>query len=307
MNENHQTPEAREIHEAQLTAYALGQLNAKEREAAEALLARSAEARQFVEETKSLAAHIKEAYQQSPAPQASPSLRNAIEKQLQALAQPEPATPSTLSPRQHSWLRRHWIECAAVGACACLLVGSLLPTIQSARQYSRTPEQIIASRARSQTELDTVQEAASSAPNASYAPKPQSYILSKNVSSQKKRGLKEVSEATTLDSIDDLEEVPDSEEINSTISSYHQLRTRTLLGRYGGSKREVPKMIEESEKYPQPLAKRSCPITSGDSQELAEKMQNDPVILGYRFTRDSEFAEGPSPSAPGTEQYNQTI
>jgi len=134
MNESHKDQEAREIHEAQLTAYALDQLNAKEREAAEAVLARSAEARQFVEETKSLAAHIKEACQQSPTPQASPALRNAIEKQLQALAKPEPATPSTLSPRQHSWLRRHWIECAAAGACACLLVGLLLPSIQSARE-----------------------------------------------------------------------------------------------------------------------------------------------------------------------------
>lgn len=82
MNANHEDQNAREIDEAQLTAYALGQLTAKEREAAEAVLARSAETRQYVEETAALAGHMRQAYEQSPTLTASALLRAEIEKRL---------------------------------------------------------------------------------------------------------------------------------------------------------------------------------------------------------------------------------
>ncbi len=86
MSSNHEDVTAREIDEAQLTAYALGQLSAEERAAAEAILARVEAARQSVQETAALAAHVRQAYQQTPAPEASASLREAIQKELSSTA-----------------------------------------------------------------------------------------------------------------------------------------------------------------------------------------------------------------------------
>ncbi len=294
MNENHKTPEAHEIHEAQLTAYALGQLNAKEREAAEAVLARSDKARQFVEETKSLAAHIKEAYQQSPAPQASPSLRNVIEKQLQALAKPEPATPSTLSSRQHSWLRRHWKGCAIGGTCACLLLALLIPAHIAERSIAKP-----SSVARTMRD-DVIFFQNKAGANSS----PQSRIKSIKVQDQDDSWAEE---QNTLD--DPTELKGDAYRVPMESRKPPELpRDIALHSRVGGDGRSGMRGVEESMGYQHPFATGSHPVNAGDyAQKRAKIMQDDSVILGHQFTRDSEIAEGPSPSAPGTEQYAQTI
>ena len=136
MNSNHEDIDARELHEAQLTAYALGQLKAKEREAAEAvggpLRRGAADGRGDV---AALAAQVQQAYGQAPAPAASPSLREAIERQLQtsageeaeeaaalgklhaAVAKAQPAAPDRL---RHRWL---W---AVVGMAGCIAVAAAL-------------------------------------------------------------------------------------------------------------------------------------------------------------------------------------
>lgn len=128
MNANHEDQNAREIQEAQLTAYALGQLNAKEREAAEAVLARSAEARQYVEETAALAGHVRQAYEQSPTPEASVLLRAAIEKRLNMPMTEEPLAVGNACSVKRTRSQRFavWFVGAATGL---VLAASLLVAI----------------------------------------------------------------------------------------------------------------------------------------------------------------------------------
>ena len=138
MSSNHEDPNAREIHEAQLTAYALGQLNAKEREATEALVARSEKTRQFVEETAVLASHVRQACQQAPAPEASASLRGAIEKRFQTEPDVERATLNQAKPVAPKRSRRKLLWVVGMAGCAaCAMVALLLPAVQSARESAR--------------------------------------------------------------------------------------------------------------------------------------------------------------------------
>lgn len=142
MSSNHEDTTAREMNEARLTAYALDQLPPAEREAAEAVLARSAEARQSVEETAALAACVREAYEQAPALEASVSLREAIERQLQLMTDAGEEVTASLLPRQkRSWIQRHLVALAMTGTCVCLLIGLLLPASQSARQCTQIMRQ----------------------------------------------------------------------------------------------------------------------------------------------------------------------
>lgn len=82
MSSNHEGAEIREIEEAKLTAYALGQLDARERGEVEALLLRSENARRFVRETTDWAEQVREAYRSGPLPEPSSGLREVLEKEL---------------------------------------------------------------------------------------------------------------------------------------------------------------------------------------------------------------------------------
>ena len=166
MNANQNNNDPREIDEARLTAYALGQLDEAEQAEVESLLAESAEARKFVAETAALAGHVREAYQQSPQPAANPSIREAVEKRM---ASKEGATAGLSSSagatggentagqassgthnirddeksvpldreRKRRWLRRHWVDITVVSAISLFLMALLLPATQSAREASR--------------------------------------------------------------------------------------------------------------------------------------------------------------------------
>ncbi len=137
MNTNHENHDAREIDEARLTAYALGQLDEAERAAVEAVLANSDEARKFVAETAALAGHVQQAYQQAPNPALSPSIRAAVEKRLtENIPEDEKAVPLDRRPKR-SWLDRHWLNVLAVSTVSAILVCLLLPAVQAPREAAR--------------------------------------------------------------------------------------------------------------------------------------------------------------------------
>jgi anti-sigma factor RsiW len=82
MSSNHERENIREIEEAKLTAYALGQLDARERGEVEALLLRSENARRFVQETTRWAEQVREAYRSGPLPEPSAALREVLKNEL---------------------------------------------------------------------------------------------------------------------------------------------------------------------------------------------------------------------------------
>ncbi len=136
MNTNPENHDSQEIDEARLTAYALGQLDETERAEVESLLAESDEARRFVAETAALAGHVREAYQQTPVPAASPSLRAAVERRMtETSPRRRKGRPAGARAKDESWLRRHWVTIAATSDCICVLLAALiLPGYQSARE-----------------------------------------------------------------------------------------------------------------------------------------------------------------------------
>jgi Mg-chelatase subunit ChlD len=117
MNAEHEEHDAREVHEAQLTAYALDQLSAAEREAAERFLAGSAEARETVQQTAALAAHVRRAYQQAPTCETSATLREAIEERLRLVIDEE-ATRISVNPSTRPTRSRFGWPLAYLTACA---------------------------------------------------------------------------------------------------------------------------------------------------------------------------------------------
>jgi len=119
MNSNHEDPEHRELAEAQLTAYALGQLGAKERAEAEARLERSGKARQAAKEIAAVAGHVQQANRQiSPAP--SSALREAVCRRLTELEAAEMETKPTPPTAKKS--SGTWKLLASVAVAACVLV-----------------------------------------------------------------------------------------------------------------------------------------------------------------------------------------
>ena len=119
MNSNHEDPEHRELAEAQLTAYALGQLGAKERAEVEARLERSDRARQAAKETAAVAGHVQQANRQiSPAP--SPALREAVCRRLTEMEATEMETKPT--PKAAKKSAGMWRLLAPVAVAACVLV-----------------------------------------------------------------------------------------------------------------------------------------------------------------------------------------
>jgi len=133
MNSNHEDPEHRELADAQLTAYALGQLGAKERAEAEARLERSNKARQAVEETAAVAGHVQQANRQiSPAP--SSALRKAVCRRLTEMEVAEMETKPTPSPAKKSSGTWKLLASVAVAACVLVAVVALMwPAGQGAR------------------------------------------------------------------------------------------------------------------------------------------------------------------------------
>ena len=98
MSANHEDPNARELIDAQLTAYALDQLSDQERAEVEAKLARSDKARQEVDETRTLAGHVREANRRHPSPGPSAALRGAVEQRLNELEAEQMETKPAPSP-----------------------------------------------------------------------------------------------------------------------------------------------------------------------------------------------------------------
>src|SRR4051812_45080233 len=102
-----------------LTAYALGELDDTERAEIEALVAGSAEAHAFVEETRATAQLLTESLRNEPSPGLAPEQRRAIEQSLQAQsrteAPPIPASDLTPIPSRH-WLRPVRVVQLAVAA-----------------------------------------------------------------------------------------------------------------------------------------------------------------------------------------------
>ena len=120
-NDNH-NPDKAELGEAQLTAYALGQLDSEERAKVEALLVRSDDARRFVDQTRAIGRELAEANARYPAPVASPALREAVEKRLAGTPIIDDQTGPTPSTRKRSV--RRWLLAGSLATTACLLIGA---------------------------------------------------------------------------------------------------------------------------------------------------------------------------------------
>jgi secreted protein with Ig-like and vWFA domain len=138
MNSNHDEENLRELDEANLTAYALGQLEGRDFADVEALLLRSDKARRFVEETSRWAGHVRDACQHGPSPEPSATLRETIENELQKQS-PSTVRSSTMStaPNRKRSFAKYFIGLCAVGAAAAVVVAIVLPARQAAREAAR--------------------------------------------------------------------------------------------------------------------------------------------------------------------------
>ncbi len=146
MNTNHDNADAREVHDAQLTAFALEQLLGREREAAEELVARSEKARRQVEESAALAGQVRHAYEATPALAPSAALREAVEKQLQQEETVE--KPTAAEKPAHAGHRRRWfLALAAAGCAACVAVALMLPEMLERREMARNDSSVAAKEA----------------------------------------------------------------------------------------------------------------------------------------------------------------
>jgi hypothetical protein len=139
MNGNHQedsegtvvgrvtNPSYEELQEARITAYALGQLDAVEKAAAEAELAASETARRTVQDIQTLAQQVRETSRGMVFPP-SPVLRAAVESRLSQATLPMVAYPANVldvPPLPAMPARRSWRTWAAVATAACLLLGAV--------------------------------------------------------------------------------------------------------------------------------------------------------------------------------------
>ncbi len=128
MNNNHRDPSRRELDEARLTAYALGQLHEAEKAAVESQLAglgaEDAErVRRTVDQIRLLGGHVRTAAGQDPGPEPSSSLRTAVERRLNELeGSPMAKTQDAALAGRRPWYRRHSI---ALLAAACLVIAAV--------------------------------------------------------------------------------------------------------------------------------------------------------------------------------------
>jgi Ca-activated chloride channel homolog len=139
MNSNHEEEKIRELDEANLTAYALGQLEGREFADVEALLLRSEKARRFVEETTRWAGKVREACQHGPLPVPSATLRETVEAELQKQS-PSTVRSSTMSTEINRKRRfsKYAIGLCVVGAAAAVVAAMVLPARQAAREAARS-------------------------------------------------------------------------------------------------------------------------------------------------------------------------
>ncbi len=131
---NNQHPSRDEEYQARLTAYALDQLDERERAITEAELSRSPEDQQFVEQTRRAAGLLKNS-NQAVAPSAT--LRGAVEEHLQK--KEREAMPTINKPQPERSLRP--LLALAVAVCLFVLLGPLAfsflwPTDQGIVSYS---------------------------------------------------------------------------------------------------------------------------------------------------------------------------
>jgi len=138
MNTDRHEPNSRDLDDARLTAYALGQLDERERAAVERDLARAdkergEKARQAVEQIRALAGHIQEAARLDPGPPPSASLREAVERRLSQLEDEKMETkPVASTGADAKRSRRPWI---ALAVAVCLLI-AVIPLYLAITEYS---------------------------------------------------------------------------------------------------------------------------------------------------------------------------
>ncbi|MHC4404052.1 MAG: YfbK domain-containing protein [Planctomycetota bacterium] len=123
MNSNHREPTPRELAEARLTAYALGQLDAAEQADFEREMAASAELRQAADEIRAVAGGLREASGHHPPGEPSPELRAAVENHFsQSEDIPMATTEDAKTVTEPLRGRRRWI---ALAAAACLIIAAV--------------------------------------------------------------------------------------------------------------------------------------------------------------------------------------
>jgi len=137
-----------DANDPRLTAYALGELDDADRAEVETLLAGSAEARSFVEETRATAQLLTEHLHREPSPGLAPEHHRAIEQTLQtqsrvdsqpiaiAIAAPSPAPAPARRWRRPGRVVRVAVAAGIVGVLGILLVPAareqLLPEAEQA-------------------------------------------------------------------------------------------------------------------------------------------------------------------------------
>jgi Mg-chelatase subunit ChlD len=131
------TPE--EIEAAQLTAYALGQLQGEGRAEVERKLsadAASANQRE-ISEMKALASAVSLARTSAALPQTDAALRDRIEKQLTARASDEPTAKVAIAKQDNWWRWPSVLEWCVIGGVCSVLAALFMPAVQGARESSR--------------------------------------------------------------------------------------------------------------------------------------------------------------------------
>lgn len=137
MSSNHKDQILSELDEANLTAYALGQLVGRELAEVETLLLRSEKARQYVKETSRFAGEVREACQSCPMPEPSATLREALEIELQKTSISQVGSRTMTAMNRKRSLKKYLIGFTIVGGTLAVLIALLLPAMQGAREAAR--------------------------------------------------------------------------------------------------------------------------------------------------------------------------
>ena len=149
MNDNHHDPTGEELNEAQLTAYALGQLDEQERAAVEAKLARSEKARRMVDETAALSGRVLQSNRETQPVGPSSALREAVEDHLtlEPKQVEESLMKTTKDPLSATPSRKRRFSWTTLAVSVCLLVAAValvLPAMQPGRESDRESAQQMA-------------------------------------------------------------------------------------------------------------------------------------------------------------------
>ena len=122
-----------------LTAYALGELEGKERAEVETFLANNAEARQWVDEVRKTATQLESELCVGEAPQLNSQQVGAIEAELALREQEakEPKWQPAKSPQRKPFLWRPLIEALAVVAILATIAAMFLPALAKSKKKSQ--------------------------------------------------------------------------------------------------------------------------------------------------------------------------